>query len=855
MDLWLYVYGNGDFIYEILTSVNFFMNNAKSFFELAAMLSLIIFAFEATGTIPSRGYDWTKFIKIYVILGIFVMTPYPGAVNVHDVITNQDRTFNFRDGKLPFGMIAPIALTSTVIYRTIMLYQQNFEIDENLNYTYSGMNFGANFIQSLDNVSSYDPNFDFNLDMYMQNCGFPLISKAGALSELRRSTDIFSTLKKYTSASRYVQQTDYVRGVGTFVVPCSQAINDLDQYFENHKDQILQRNAEMIGVSTANGLDRYKMSAEASAVTLLNISQGAAAAMKQAIGMNVMMASLKSGALAVGNGSLALAAYDAEQFQQYKTTSALSGAASARTIPVLVGIGFALLFLLYPIIIFMAVAMGSYKGIGVFFQILVGINLIPLIYEVLNFITTFYLQKKLGTVITGQGFSYEVSTSLYSFTDNMIVAGNYLATATPLIAYAIVSGSAMALTSVFDHINDPAKNQANNVGTEMARGNQSIGNASIDTSSYNNLNSNKLDNQMSMSTGAPMIKTASAGGNETNIGGKSYANNYKNDLLVTPTITEAATTQLQNSLSHSQNDMSQISKQWGNTATRLNELSNSISSGQSNTNSIGTDEAKNIRHAQELATRIQAQASVGGKVFGTGLGVDGSINSGAVADFNKNVSEYNRYANELSNSSNQAVREAFSNSSSLTTSTMNTAQDIVSKSEQLSYIKSNTSNINSNFSNDFADYIRSHGLNPNDLNATQQQALANQFVSETLNSPNGIKNLLNEPTSSVSKFNHPDSPSSNGLQLPSDGSQMAVDTNKQRAKVNEEIKDFQENSGNIIGNQIIEQGKTAGNVVSNSAEKIGGLMYDVAHPERSNNHKNNNIKQPKNTKNNDMPDV
>ena len=64
MDLWMYVYGNGDFIYEILTSVNFFMNNAKSFFELAALISLLVFAFEATGVFPSRGYDWARFLRV-----------------------------------------------------------------------------------------------------------------------------------------------------------------------------------------------------------------------------------------------------------------------------------------------------------------------------------------------------------------------------------------------------------------------------------------------------------------------------------------------------------------------------------------------------------------------------------------------------------------------------------------------------------------------------------------------------------------------------------------------------------------------------------------------------------------------
>ncbi len=202
MDLWLYVYGNGDFIYTILTSLNFFMQNAMSFFTLAALLSLLLFAFESTGILPNQGYDWMKFARVYMLMGLFVITPYPGPVTVHDVITNEDRVFNFSNNKLPLGMIFPIGITSTVIYRIINLYQQNFEIDENLNYTYSGMNFGANFIQALDNASSYDPNFDYNLDMYMQNCGFPLVNKAGALSELRRSKDIFATLVKYTSNTK-----------------------------------------------------------------------------------------------------------------------------------------------------------------------------------------------------------------------------------------------------------------------------------------------------------------------------------------------------------------------------------------------------------------------------------------------------------------------------------------------------------------------------------------------------------------------------------------------------------------------------------------------------------------------------
>lgn len=839
MDLWLYVYGNGDFIYTILTSLNFFMQNAKSFFTLAALLSLILFAFESTGVMPTRGYDWMKFARVYILMSLFVLTPYPGPVTVHDVITNQDRVFNFSNNKLPIGMIFPIAVTSTIIYRVINLYQQNFEIDENLNYTYSGMNFGANFIQSLDSATSYDPNFDYNLDLYMQNCGFPLTNKAGALSELRRSNDIFATLKKYTSEARFVQQTDYGTGNTSLVVSCSKAITDIDAYYEAHKDAIMHYNAQMMGVSSSSGFDRYINSADASATSILHISQGAAAAMKQAIGMNVMMASLKNGAQSVGNGNLALAAYDAEQFQQYKTTSALSGSASARTIPILVGIGFALLFFLYPIIVFMAISMGAYRGIGVFFQILIGINIIPLIYEILNYLTTFYLEKKLGVIVQGQGYSYEISTSLYSFTDNMIVAGNYLATASPIIAYAIVTGSAYALTSVFSNINDPAKTQSAQVGDKMAAGNQNIGNASVDTYSYNNLQGNKLDDQLSMSSGAPLLKNTTAGGVTSNIGGKNYSINNKNDLLATPNLTQSATHSLQNSLSHSKQDMSQLSTQWSNQASRLHELNNQIASDQRLNHSLGTEEKESLQNQEVLATRIAASAKTGFEAFGNGMGINGSIESNKLSQLNNDLAQYNKNSKDFTDSNNQAVRDAFSSSSSLVTSTSSTAQDIVNKSQALSDIKSTQTSVSTNFVNDYADYIRSQGLDPNSLNATQQAALGQQFTEKYLNDNYGIKNNLAAPASFVKQFGHGETPNANGIDFPSTNTQTAVDANKQQAKFNAEKNNFNDNSGNIIGNQIVEQAKTTGAIVSNSSELVGKVMYDIAHPDRA-------VSQPKN---------
>lgn len=590
------------------------------------------------------------------------------------------------------------------------------------------MNFGANFVNSLDDANSYDDKFNYNLDNYMQNCGFPLLYKAGALSLLRNSQDIFSILGQYTSDARFVQQVDFSSGQ-PIVKACSQAIADINNYYSSNQDKIMASNAQMMGVNTSIGFDRYVSAANATASQLLGITQGASAALKQAIGMNMIMASLKNGSQGAGNGTLALAAYDAEQFQQYKKAGELSGTASARTVPIMVATGFVLLLFLYPVMIFLAIALGSYRAIGTFFQILVAINLIPLLYEIINYIGTYYLEKKLGIVVTGQGFNYDISSSIYSFTDNMIIAVNWLSTISPILALAIVTGSPTALTSVFGHINDPSKQISNQIGKDYNEGNINMGNASLDNASYNNISSNKLDNQVSMNTGVPIMKNTTPGGIETNVGGQNYDINYKSDPLTSLNFSQMATHSLENSLRHSQDQMSQLGKQWGMESRRAHDLSNSLGSGNNTSSSIGADDASNLRKAQELSTSISGALS-GGLSAGKGISAEaklsGGLNSSSSSSLDHNLSEYKRVANELSHSSNKEINDAYSEGSSLSDTTSHTVQEAVSRSQALSDVMSNQSAINTNYSNDFTNYLHAQGLDPRNMDATQQTVITSQ---------------------------------------------------------------------------------------------------------------------------------
>lgn len=828
-DLTLYTYGSGDFMFEVLTSVNFFFGHSMSLFKVGAMISLLLFAAEATGLTPNRGMDWTRFIRIYVIMTVFITTPYLGKVTVHDVITNEDRVFNYSDKKLPFGMIVPISIASTIGYRVIKLYQQNFEIDENLNFSYSGMNFAANFIKSLDNADSYDPNFNWNLDQYMQNCGFPLMNKAGALSVLRNSTDIFATLGKpeYTSNSRFVQQVDYREGKTPIVMSCKDAIAGIQAYYTQNANKFLQNNANRMGVP-ANQYQRFITSAKATSTDILKISGSASDAMKQAIAQNMIMASIKNQAQSVGNGTLALAAYDAEAFQEYKKSSELSGSAAARSVPLLVATGYALLFILYPIMIFLALVAGSYSVLKIFSQMLVAINLIPLLYEIFNFIVTFYLQKKLGNMVVGQGYSYDTSASIYSFTDNMIIAGNYLAASTPILAYAIASGSSMAFTSVYSHINDPAKSRADQAGSELAKGNMTLGTTSLDNASYNNISANKMDDQMIMSGGLPMIKENGAHGVKTNIGNETYRVQYNDQLHTKVDVGALSQHSLQNAKDHTMRTAQQDASGWNTAAQNLSEVAKTTTDSTAINKATGNREAKDLEQLTAYATQFSASLSA----FGNGA----TISTQQSDNFKKNLSSYKELSESLSHSSNQDVRNAVNNTNALVSSSMHTVDNATSISQAMTDMKSTTSNASTDFSHSFSNWAKEkYGTDTIDMNDEVQHSAAQDYTNSYLNTKYGLDKELLEPSSAPGGSNNthnkshkpeipitPTSPSgynttpgqNNGDALLNEKLSMQ---NKQAAKE----ANFKNNPAGVVGEQMVNTATNAANAVTgNSVTKV-----------------------------------
>ena len=343
----------------------------------------------------------------------------------------------------------------------------------------------------------------------------------------------------------------------------------------------------------------------------------------------------------------------------------------------------------------------------------------------------------------------------------------------------------------------------------------------MDTHTFNNLQGNKLDDQFATNTGAPMMKDTSPGGIHTNVGGQDYYVNYKSDLLTTPNFAQMKTHSLENSLRHSQDQMSQLSHQWGMEARRTHDLANTFASGSQTSSSIGTDDANNLRKAQELSTAISASLSADGRKFGFGAGVEGNISSASSASLDHNLSEYKRVANELSHSSNREISDAFSEASNLSDTTSQTKQEVISKSQALSDVLANQSAINTNMSNDFSNYLRTKGYDPNNMSAMEQAEIAKEFVDKNISSTTRLGNSLQVPPSKLKEVGGTPQLDTKGLQRPSSAND-SVATHK--AQVQAAIDEFRDHQGNTIGNQIKEQGTT---LVNSGKDVVSSLKNIV----------------------------
>ena len=510
----IYTYGNLDTLYNILMSTGALFGGGavNSMIKLAAATAILVVLTQITGAISTgqagRPFEFAFFFRFYLLYAMFVMIP-AGNIVLMDEMTGQPKVIaTSSTNRIPLGVAAINSFSSVVAHGFITIYEQYFMTGSSgnvaLSYSKSGMAFGSNFIAGLPTMTTGDVEFENNLKNYFANCGLPLAYSQGAMNALASQSDIlgfFSNNFADVQRNRWVSQ---VSGGTMTTTTCADAIKNLNTTWNTNNQQYLAHVSHMVGFPnsiTSNFITAANMTSN----DLLQVSSGASDALKQAIAMNMIFKSIYTNASQVDNASLANAAYDAQQYQQYQAGGMMSNQQAARVVPALKIFAEAMLFMLYPLMVFYALITTNLGVVIKYIKWSMTIATIPLVYEIISALIYWYSSNKTGGIISEGGFNLMTASGLYDLNSSIAATANWLSMSTPILAYAIVSGSDNAITSVFGHATDPAKSVSASSGDQFSKGNLGMGNVSLDNAGMNTVSANKFNNAMDMMSGSPQI--------------------------------------------------------------------------------------------------------------------------------------------------------------------------------------------------------------------------------------------------------------------------------------------------------------------------------------------------------------
>lgn len=665
----IYTYGNQDALYNIIMSIGAFFGGGAviSMVRLAIATAVLIVLSQLTGVMmtgeANRPFEFSFFFRFYLLYAIFVMIP-AGNIVLMDEMTNQPKVVaTSATNRIPLGVIAINSFTSVVAHGFINVFEQYFVTGSSgnvaLSYSKSGMAFGSNFIAGLPTMTTGDSEFENNLKQYFGNCALPITFSQGALDTLSQQTDILGFLSNNMQdiqKNRFVAQ--YKNGAQQ-ITTCADAVKNLNTQWNTNAQQYLTHVAHMVGYPNAIAAN-FITAANMTSNDLLQVSNGASDTLKQAISMNLIYKSLYSGAAQVDNAALANAVYDAQQFQQYQGGGMMSSQQAARVVPALKIFAESMLFMLYPLMVFYALITTNFGTVIKYIKWSMTIAAIPLIYEIISALIYWYSSAKTAGIMGEGGFNLMTASGLYDLNSSIAATASWLSMSTPILAYAIVSGSDNAITSVFGHATDPAKNVAAGTGNELSKGNLAFGNTSVDNAGMNTLSANKFNNAMDMTSGTPQINDRLGRSTVSSYtDGSSTVSTAVSSGAITDTTNSALSQQLSHAYSASIMETRQAGTDMSNAYRAAGVYAESHGLGWGGSHDKGTDvrQSSGASSSGNNATREVGSASIGGAAQGgissSGKSANAGVNVGASASYSNATTNQSGYeASTISNDTN-----------------------------------------------------------------------------------------------------------------------------------------------------------------------------------------------------------
>lgn len=754
----VFTIGSGDLLEEVFNAVAAIFNSTGGVLvvtHLAIILggSCAVFQFTKTRDLNAL----MRWVGLYVLVTSLMLYP-KATVNIEDLTGVDDKPRAVDNVPLSLAVFA--SFTTRIGFGLAQIVDAVFHMPQDMNYNKTGMLMGSRFVLASQDFQITDPVFSETLDAFMQQCVFyDLLLNRYTINDIMHTKDPWTFIKTNTSVARAFP----LNGV---ITVCKTGTEQLEKMWE----------AEMKNAASIYGAQILGHSENSASALLSRLSDGYSLLTKVSEqGTSILQKNLLANAMskAVSHYSAntdapaALQAFeDTKTELQIRHTLDLTGRQAGYWLQQFKNALEAIVYGAFIVVYFL-----SYFpfGLGIIRNYISGLfylqSLAPM-FAVVNFIATFYAEKRSSLFGSDEGLSMANMASMTQVNADAMALAGYLSWIVALGgAVMLFRGLPAALQSMGQSLGGVMQNATTHVAAEAISGNMSVGNTSFANQSQSNTNSNHFDNNARYASGMTTLQTGTGSTLSVSPDGREIMNtqgslsNLPVDIRVAESVRSAASAQYQTNYTAGLSKMQAAGEHYSTALRQLDDFgkqsghSENSGIGMSETNTSGLSHsshkvsqlvnsfAKEHHVSHERAAQVLGQVYADAKIdggflakivlpikgdVGVSLSGSGSVRSsfGSLYNdaerFSKDVNfaetvdtarrdvkeEHYRVSDDAGNRSSHSIARSFDEGDSFRKEASSSFSTAKSYSTLASQSTENSSSINANYTQDFYAWMR-----------------------------------------------------------------------------------------------------------------------------------------------------
>ena len=501
--LLIYTPQNGEYLKTVLDAMVALLDTAtfKSALDIMVILAVCMVGYQymmGKKLEALMRFVVTSFFVIYCLLGVRV------PVAIIDMQEASGAGSALTVDHVPLGTALPAAIISGMGYGITQVFSDVFHMPADLDYTKTGMIFGARtWLAATNTRLSMSPDLATDMSSYIRQCIFAaklLASHQISPQELVNSPDLLKTYFENPSPIYRVILHD-----GTNL-GCIEAAGVLKKRLTVAANLELERLNRLM---TKGGGEKFNSSLAAAHDYYMKISTDAANILTQNILINATR-DAASDAFAFTGADAALMNYTNTSSQQkMHVAEANSFWLASYRLPYYMTVMWMLTICIFPLIALIAFFPTMQNVYTFYLQSQAYLWSWPPMFIIIHYFVS--LASSSTITLFGQktgGVTFSNIDSLASLHSNFAYTAGALAASVPFLAYYITKGLSSVLSNAAQHFGGIAQSLSTSEAQSAAQGNVSMASYSGWNMNYDNHHAHKFDTNHSHASGSAMVQMA-----------------------------------------------------------------------------------------------------------------------------------------------------------------------------------------------------------------------------------------------------------------------------------------------------------------------------------------------------------